>query len=315
MRRLLPTAAAATLALGACSSGAATPAGSPTTGGKPVIVVGAYPLEFAVTSVTGDLATVVNLTPPGAEPHDLELSARDAATVADADLLVYVAGFQPLVDDLATGGTVARSYDAAKAARLVPAAEDHEDEHSEESGEEHDHEHGGLDPHFWLDPTRLADVVTALGTELGSVDPTHAQAYLDQAAKTATDLRTLDGEITAGLKTCATRDIVVSHDAFGYLAQRYDLEQIPIAGLSPDQEPSPAQLTEITDLVRSRKVTTVFAETLVEPKIATAVATSTGATVATLDPVEGITDTSAGTDYPSVMRANLAALKTGLGCR
>lgn len=306
MRRLLPVLAVTTGALTACTGATSATGPTPEAEDRPVIVVGAYPLEFAVTSVTGDLATVVNLTPPGAEPHDLELSARDAATVADADLLVYVAGFQPLLDDLASGGTVARSYDAAPAARLVTADADHADEHADE--------HGGLDPHFWLDPTRLADVVTALGTELGALDPTHAQTYLDHAASTAKDLRNLDAEFAAGLRTCATRDIVVSHDAFGYLAQRYDLEQIPIAGLSPDQEPSPAQLTEITDLVRSRKVTTVFAETLVEPKIATAVATSTGATVATLDPVEGITDTSAGTDYPSVMRANLAALRTGLGC-
>ncbi len=306
MRRLLPVLSVATLALTACAGAGPATDGATTAQDKPVIVVGAYPLEFAVTRVTGDLATVVNLTPPGAEPHDLELSARDAATVADADLLVYVAGFQPLVDDLAAGGTVARSYDAAPAARLVAVAADHADEHGDEPG--------GLDPHFWLDPTRLAAVVTALGTELGAVDPPHAQTYLDNAAGAASQLSTLDGEMSSALATCASRDIVVSHDAFGYLALRYDLEQIPIAGLSPEQEPSPAQLAQITDVVRSRHVTTVFAETLVDPKIATTVASSTGAEVATLDPIEGITDASAGTDYPSVMRANLAALRTGLRC-
>lgn len=312
MRRFLPVLSVATLALTACTGAGSATDGATTAQDKPVIVVGAYPLEFAVSRVTGDLATVVNLTPPGAEPHDLELSARDAATVADADLLVYVAGFQPLVDDLAGGGTVSRSYDAARAARLMAAATDHPD--GDHADEDHADEHGGLDPHFWLDPTRLADVVTALGAELGAVDPAHAQAYLDNAASAATELTSLDGEISTALATCTSRDLVVSHDAFGYLAARYNLQQIPIAGLSPEQEPAPAQLAQITDVVRSRKVTTVFAETLVDPKIATTVASSTGARVATLDPIEGITDSSAGTDYPSLMRANLAALRTGLGC-
>ncbi|MFI5075352.1 MAG: metal ABC transporter solute-binding protein, Zn/Mn family, partial [Actinomycetales bacterium] len=101
---------------------------------------------------------------------------------------------------------------------------------------------------------------------------------------------------------------------FGYLSERYGFTQVPIAGLSPDVEPSAAQLAQVADFVKNHGVTTIYAETLVEPAFAETVARSTGARLATLDPIEGLTSTSAGHDYLEVMRSNLATLKAGQGC-
>jgi zinc transport system substrate-binding protein len=141
-------------------------------------------------------------------------------------------------------------------------------------------------------------------------------------AQNATALRSqleqLDAEFQAGLDDCASTDLVTSHESFGYLAQRYGLSQIGITGLSPDEEPSPARLAEVTDFVNANDVRTIYFETLVDPSIAETVASETGASTAVLDPLEGLdidgTGDPAGGDYLAVMRANLETLRAGQGC-
>ena len=173
---------------------------------------------------------------------------------------------------------------------------------------------GTTDPHFWLDPVRYADVATALAARLASVDPAHAAGYTSRARVLVAELTALNGQWLTGTRTCQIKDLVTSHAAFGYLTAAYGFTQVPIAGVSPDAEPSAADLARVADLVRSAGVTTIYTEPLVDPKLAATLASSTGATVATLDPVEGITSTSAGTDYLEVMTANLAAVRAGQRC-
>ncbi|MFD2093089.1 metal ABC transporter substrate-binding protein [Blastococcus deserti] len=289
------------------------------------VVAGFYPLEWTAARVGGERISVTSLTPAGAEAHDLELAPQDVAAVGEADLLVYLEGFQPALDEAAGSEAGDAAWDAGQAADLVEGAheEGHEEgEHAEDDGhaeEEHaeeGHGHGdeAADPHFWLDPTRLAAVGDALAERLGELDPEGASAYEENAAALRADLEALDEEMRTGLADCAVDTLVTGHDAFGYLADRYGFEVVGISGLSPSQEPDPSQLAEIATLVRERGVTTVYTETLVDPAVAETVAEEAGVRTAVLDPIEGLTGESAGEDYLQVMRANLATLQEGQSC-
>ena len=302
-------AASTAVLLTGCGSGDDGPAAS----GELAVVAGFYPLEWTAARVGGDQVSVSSLTPPGAEAHDLELTPQDVAAVAEADLLVYLDGFQPALDEAADSEGGDHAYDVGDAADLM-AGTAHEHGDDEPAEEEHADEDAAVDPHFWLDPTRLASVGDALAERLGELDPDNASTYEENAAALRVDLEALDQEMADGLADCAVDTLVTSHEAFGYLGERYGLEVVGISGLSPSQEPDPGQLAEIATLVRERGISTVYTETLVDPAVAETVAEEAGARTAVLDPIEGLTDESAGEDYLQVMRANLATLQEGQSC-
>ncbi len=255
--------------------------------GKEKVVAAFYPLAFAAKEIGDGNVDVINLTPAGAEPHDLEVSPRDVADVRTADLVLLLGhGFQPQLEDAAGGGKkVLRLLDTPGLNRFPNG-----------------------DPHVWLDPLRYALIVKRIGTAL------HASA---QAERLVARLRALDLEYRRGLAHCARREIVTSHEAFAYLGQRYGLRQIAITGLSPEAEPAPQDLRNVVELVRRTHATTIFFETLVSPRIAETVARETGAKTAVLNPIEGLKpgEEQRGEDYFSIMRSNLAHLRAALGCR
>jgi zinc transport system substrate-binding protein len=296
---------AAGLALAGC--GATNAADGGDNGGLD-LVASFYPLQWTAQQVAGPSAVVGSLTKPGAEPHDLELTPQDVARVSDADLVVYLKGFQPAVDDAVSQEASDRGFDVSRAADLnltyTPI----------EEGQAHTKEAGATDPHFWLDPVRLASVGDALADRLTEADPDGAATYEQNAATLRADLEALDAEVRAGLSDCAVDTLVTGHDAFGYLGDRYGLEVVGISGLSPSAEPSPAAQAQIAELVRERGITTVYTETLVDPAVAETVAHEAGVRTAVLDPIEGLTDESAGSDYLEVMRADLATLQEGQSC-
>jgi zinc transport system substrate-binding protein len=221
---------------------------------------------------------------------------------------------QPAVDEAVEQSSAEHVVDAAEVADLVPPGESLEehDAHADEEGHEHGDE--DVDPHFWLDPTRLARVAAAVKDQLAGADPDNAAQYADNLAALQDDLAALDRDFQQGLASCSRDTVVVSHDAFGYLGARYGLDLRPINGLSPDAEPSPAHLAELADLIESEGVTTVFSETLASPELADSLAGDLGLETAVLDPVEGLSEETADEDYLSLMRANLAALKTANDC-
>ena len=262
-----------------------TACGASVRAGPDTVVASFYPLAFAAEEVAPSLP-VENLTPPGAEPHDLELSPIDAAVIRDARLVLLLGhGFQPQLEDAAgSGDNVWRLLDTP-GLELLPSG----------------------DPHVWLDPLRYGKIVERIGAALGA---------RSAAQRLVARLEDLDAEYRKGLANCERHEIVTSHESFAYLAQRYGLEQIPITGLSPEAEPQPADLARVVELVEERGVTTVYYETLVSPRIADTVARETGAETAVLDPIEGLTpaEIARGDDYFTRMRANLRALEQGLGC-
>ncbi|GAA3034143.1 zinc ABC transporter substrate-binding protein [Streptosporangium longisporum] len=304
---------AATTACGAeaGSTGSAGGSSAPATAtGKPGVTAAIYPLQWLTEKVAGTDAAVTGLTEPGVEPHDLELAPTQVAGLSETRLVVYIKGIQTAVDEAVEQHAADRGFDVATAVATLPATE--EEGHEEEGHEEEEHGHEvEYDPHLWLDPTRFATVATRLGEKLAATDPAHAAAYRDRAARTAAELTALDGELTKGLATCSSRAIVTNHAAFGYLAVRYKLQQIGISGLDPDAEPSPARLAEVAKVAKQQKVTTIFTETLVSPKVAEILAQEVGAKTAVLDPIESRPSNG---DYLSAMRQNLTTLQAALGC-
>lgn len=287
---------------------------TPGSDGKLRIVTAFYPLQYATERVVGDNASVVNLTKPGAEPHDLELTPRDVASLEEASLVVHLAGLQPAVDDAVAQVASDHDLDVAGVAHLNRLAPSGEEGDGSKAAKVNGSSERAKDPHFWLDPLRLARVGDAIARRMADVDADHAREYEQNATKLRSDLRALDKEYRTGLARCRDRDLVTSHSAFGYLAERYGLRQVGITGLSPEQEPSPAELARVAAFVRSHHVHTIYYETLVSPALARTLANETAAKVAVLDPIEGLTDSSAGGDYLGVMRSNLEALETGQRC-
>ncbi|MFI7580976.1 metal ABC transporter solute-binding protein, Zn/Mn family [Kocuria kalidii] len=266
--------------------------------------------------VGGDLVAVESLTPAGADAHDMELSPAAVADLGEADVVVYLSGFQPAVDDAVATTAPEHVLDAAGPAELM-AAPDHDHAHEDHDHEGHDHgheghDHGGVDPHFWLDPVRLGAVAQELAREFGAADPGNADSYESNAAELARQLDELDDRFREGLASCEQRTLVAGHEAYGYLAEKYGLEQAGVAGLDPEAEPSPARLAEVGEIIEEQGVTTVFTESRLNPKVARTLAEDHGIDSAVLDPVESQVDGTR--DYQQVMRANLEALRAGLGC-
>ena len=273
------------------------------------IVAGLYPLAYAAQQVGGDAVEVTTLAAPGVEPHDLELSPTQVAQIAGADIVLYVKGLQPAVDEAIEQEAADKAIDVTDGLTLLPATEDHD--HAEE-GEDHAEE-GSTDPHVWLDPANMAAIGHNIATRIDTLAPGSATAVDERAADLGTRMDALGAEFRDGLATCEITDMVVSHEAFGYLADAYGLTQVGLSGLDPEAEPSPARLKEVADFVRAEGIDTIYYETLVSPKVAETIADETGATAAVLDPIEGLAEGATG-DYETIMRANLAALQKGQHC-
>ena len=295
------------LALAACG-GSGSADNSPTPGAPLRVVAGFYPLAYAAEQVGGDAVEVINLTPPGGEAHDLELSPQQVADIGEADLVLYIPGFQPALDDAIEQVAADRALNVTETLSLLPA-----EDHAHDSAAGTTDPHGALDgdPHVWLNPLNMAAIGDEIAARLSALN---ADGPFAAGAQALTEsMNSLNDEWAQGTAECRSRDLVVSHEAFGYLAQQYDFDQIGIAGLSPDAEPSPARIAEVADLVRERGVTTIYYETLVDPGVAQTLAAETGATTAILDPLEGLLEGSTG-NYVTVMQANLEQVRLGQGC-
>ncbi|MET9804339.1 metal ABC transporter substrate-binding protein [Streptomyces sp. NPDC006368] len=317
-RRLIPTTAVTgavvlgLITLSACSGGSGT-AGKED--GKLDVVASFYPMQFLAERIGGDHVTVNTLTKPGVEPHDLELKASQIRELGRADYVLYLKGLQPAVDDAIQQAGVEHTVDAATLTKLEEhgtATGGHDHGHEEEP---HGEEEAGADPHIWLDPVKYAEVAKGVGASLKKADPDHAADYEKNTAELVKKLDALHETFDQGLKNTTTRTFITTHSAFGYLAERYALDQEGISGVDPESEPSPARIKELQAIAKKEKVTTVFFETLASDKTAKTLAKDAGLTTDVLDPLEGITDKSKGADYIEVMESNLAALRKALGAK
>jgi zinc transport system substrate-binding protein len=285
-------ALAAILALAGCRE-----APTPT---RPLVVTTIFPLWDLTRHVAGDRATAQVLVPPGVEPHDWEPSPRDVSLVQRAAVFVHTGTGLDAWASRLVSGLVGRPevVDAARGLSLLSQG-------------------ASVDPHVWLDPTLARAQAQTIAEGLTRADPAGAPVYRENAAKLAARLDALDRAFAAGLRDCARRELVTSHAAFAYLARRYGLIQLPVMGIAPEAEPNPADLAALVRTARQRHVTHVFFEPLVSPRLAQTLAREIGAATLPLDPIEGVSREQAAADagYVELMQANLATLRTGLGCR
>ena len=340
-------AAATALALSACTSTASS-GDSSSKDGSLTVMASFYPLKYLAEKVGGEHVSVTSLTPDGAEPHDLELSPKMVDSLSSADAVIYLAGFQSAVDEAIEQQAPKTVIDVSSAAELIEAgtdanhpsededeatdeaqsgkteAHDHDHEGHDHEGHNHDHEghdHEGhdhhhdmsADPHFWLDPTRMAKAATLVGDKLAEADSAHADVYKANAKALAEELNTLSDTLVTKTSSCKVKTFVTAHTAFGYLADRTGLTQVGISGLDPESSPSPARLAEIAQIAKEQGVTTIFTEALIDPKVAQTLADDLGITTAVLDPIESQTDASK--DYAATMNSNIDALTKALDCQ
>ena len=302
-------AAATALALSACSS-APSSEGNASKDGTLTVMASFYPLQYLAEKIGGEHVSVSSLTPDGAEPHDLELSPKMVDSLSSADAVVYLAGFQSAVDEAIEQQAPKTVIDVSPAADLIEAGTDanHPAEDEEEATDEaqsgeteaHDHDHEGheheghehhhdmsADPHFWLDPTRMAHAATLVGDKLAEADSAHADVYKANAKALADELNNLSDTLVTKTSSCKVKTFVTAHTAFGYLAD--------------------------AQIAKEQGVTTIFTEALIDPKVAQTLADDLGITTAVLDPIESQTDASK--DYAATMNSNIDALTKALDCQ
>jgi zinc transport system substrate-binding protein len=312
MKKRIATLIAASLILAACSSTqeTATPQETTEVATKKIqIVAGFYPLAYAAEGIAGDLAEVVSLAGPGVEPHDLELTPGDVAKINDADLVVYIPEFIPALDAVVKTLDQSKVINATQGITLISG-----DSHSHEGEEAHSEEEGhsdesATDPHIWLNPSNMVLIGNSIAQALSAL--TSDSAINENRSGFENALTTLTSDYTAKLANCSIKALVVSHEAFGYIANAYGFEQVGISGLSPEAEPSPARLAEVAKIAKAENATTIYYESLVDPKVAKTLADELKITAEMLDPLES---PPASGDYLSVMQQNLDTLVKGQVC-
>jgi len=312
MKKRIGTLIAASLILAACSSTqeTATPQETTEVATKKIqIVAGFYPLAYAAEGIAGDLAEVVSLAGPGVEPHDLELTPGDVAKINDADLVVYIPEFIPALDAVVKTLDQSKVINATQGITLISG-----DSHSHEGEESHSEEEGhsdesATDPHIWLNPSNMVLIGNSIAQALSAL--TSDSAINENRSSFENALTTLASDYTAKLANCSIKALVVSHEAFGYIANAYGFEQVGISGLSPEAEPSPARLAEVAKIAKAENATTIYYESLVDPKVAKTLADELKISAEMLDPLES---PPASGDYLSVMAQNLDTLVKGQVC-
>jgi zinc transport system substrate-binding protein len=281
----------------------ASDASAVTRGLKLQVTASFYPLYYFAGVIGGSHADVQNITPAGAEPHDFEPTSQDIARIEKGDLLILNGGLEAWGDKI-------RSELAGTKERVVIAGEGMLTRQVVEEGRT------AQDPHVWLSPQLAKKEVERILDGYRTADPGNRADYEAQTKNLQDRLDLLDAAYRTGLSHCRQTDIVTSHAAFGYLAQAYGLNQVAVAGLSPDAEPSAKDLADIANLAREKHIQYIFFESLVSPKLSQTIADEIGAKTLVLDPIEGLTDEqiSQGKTYFTIMQDNLVNLETALEC-
>lgn len=284
-------------------------------GDKLKVVASFYPMVEFTKQVAGDHAEVEGLIPSGAEPHDWEPTPKDVVAIQDADLFVYNGMVEGWVEKTLESAKNEKRIDvrAIDGIELIEGSDEHEEEEHEEEEHEDEGEHP-LDPHVWLSPTLAQQEVRHIQAGLERADPDNKDNYKKNADAYIEKLKALDEKFKQDLSNSKHKEFITQHAAFGYLAKDYGLTQVPIAGLSPEQEPSPEEMADVVAFAKEHEVKTIFFETLVDPKIAQTIADEIGAKTDVLNPLEGLTeeDMSNGLDFIKIMENNLAGLVKAL---
>lgn len=269
-----------------------------------------YAMYDFAKKIGGDKVTITNLVPAGTEPHDWEPSTKDINNLEKADVLIYNgAGMEHWIKKVV--GTLENkklvTVEASQGINLIQG-------HEEEEEKEKDAEESKYDPHVWMNPQNAKKEMENIKNALVKADESNKKYYEDNYNKYAKQIDELDKEFKDTISNMKNKDIIVAHQAFGYLCKQYGLNQVPIEGLSADSEPDPARMKEIIKFAEEHKVKTIFFEELVSPKVSETIAKEVGDKTDMLNPLEGLSDKeqAEGKDYFTVMKKNLESLKVAL---
>jgi len=303
------------LLLASCSSSSTSDGDASTDGAKLSVAAAFYPIEEIVRAVSGGAVDVLGLTPPGEGAHDLELTASQVTSLEAVDIIFYIGdGFQPGVEKvLSSLPSSVKKVDLLQDLSVLDIVPQLEGTEGETDGEVLA---SGKDPHVWLDPANMATMTRSIAAVLSSAEELDADTISAAADAYVAELEILGTEFDTGLANCESRVLVTSHRAFEYLAQRANLQQVAIAGVNPEEEPSAKSLEAIAEFAAANNVSTIFFETLLPADLANTIADEIGATSDLLDPIEGFSqeDLDAGASYLVAQRANLERLREGLKC-
>lgn len=247
---------------------------------------------------------------PGVEAHDFEPTPGDIRQISSADVLIYVnRNFEEWVTDAIT--SVGGEFIVVETADLPGEVNESDEE------DEHGHDHDGEDPHVWLNPADAIEQVRAIQTGLTEADDEGAAIYQQNADTLIKELNELDAEFSTALSSCTLDHIVVSHEAYGHLAERYGLEQIGLADLSAEFESTPQRVTQVIQEMQRLGVSHILQEPILSDALAETVAAETGAEILPLFPLEALTPDQAnsGENFFTLMRQNMESLKTALNCQ
>jgi zinc transport system substrate-binding protein len=272
--------------------------------GKLQVTASFYPMYFFASRIGGDKADVVSITPASAEPHDYEPTTQDLVRIQNSNMLVLNGGA------LEAWGNKIKSQ-LPENVLVVTAGEGLANKKLDENGQTI------IDPHIWLDPILAKKEVAVIEKGFQKLDPKNSAYFQTNAQKLDGELDVLNTEYLHAFISCTLKDFVTSHAAFGYLGVQYGINQIPISGVSPDEEPSTQKMVEITNLVKAKNIKVIFFESLVSPKLSDTIANETGAKAMVLDPIEGLTkdEIQNGQNYLTIMRQNLNNLQIALQCQ
>jgi zinc transport system substrate-binding protein len=307
MKRLLCPIIIFLLVVSGCSNAVQTKSERVSEGTKKLqIVTTFYPMYYFTQKVAGNSANVELLIPNGAEPHDWEPAAKDMAKIQDADIFIYNSRyFESWTEKVlkSINDSDLTVIEASKGVELMNALESEEENHSDHASSK--------DPHVWLSPVLAQQEVDTITNAIEKLDPNHKNEYEKNAEDFKSQLADLDHLYKETINKAEKKEFVTQHAAFGYLAKQYGLTQIPIAGLSPDVEPTLGKLKELTELTKKKHVKVIYFEGLTSSKVAQTLANEIGAKTEVLNPLEGLTkeEQEKGLDYIDVMKKNLEALK------
>ncbi|XGZ03707.1 metal ABC transporter solute-binding protein, Zn/Mn family [Paenibacillus sp. RS8] len=292
--------------------------------GKVNVVTTFYPIYEFTREIGGDDINAINLLPVGVEPHDWTPRSQDIVNTSKAQLFLYNgAGLEGWVPNFLKGldsSSKVEAVEVSKGIDLIMTDEDDGHDHGGSSEEDHheddaDHNsHSGdslhTDPHTWVSPKSAIIMARNIKDSLQSVDPEHKDGYEERYNKLAERLQALDSKFEQELTKLPNHEIVVSHQAFSYLARDYGLEQHAIMGLSPDAEPRGQDLVNLAKLVKDEDIKYIFFEELVSDKLAKTLAAEAGVSTMVLNPVEGLTaeQEKNGDNYFTLMEKNLQNL-------
>ncbi len=308
----LSLAAAFALATTGCSSAPANPSASGSSTTKVTVLGEVYPLAWVASQVGGDRVEVGQIVPAGAGAHGYELSPAQTDQIGKTGLVIYVESLAVSVDEAVAEAKPAATIDLATVIPTRPAvAHDDAAEEAEHEATEEGHEASGIDAHMWLNPATMPKLVTAVSTQLGTLDPTGKATYEANAAALNDKFTKLDAEYKAGLASCKEKTVIITHPAFGYVTDQYGLTQVGISGFDEDTEPSPARLAEVSKVAKGAGSSTIFFANTSSPKIAEVLAGELKLKTQVLSTLVAAKD---GQDYLSLSAANLVALRDGLGC-